>query len=161
MRQLTTLLLLCIVFAVPAAAASSQFKGRVVAVADGDTITVLTQDKQQVKIRLYGIDCPESRQPFGTRAGQATSKAVFGKDVTVKPVETDRYGRTVAIVLLPSGEDLNTILLREGMAWVYQKFCKHSEICGSYRQLEHQAKSEKRGLWKDANPIAPWEWRRR
>jgi len=161
MRLIALTFLLCLILVGSSAAASSQFAGRVIAVADGDTITVLTADKQQVKIRLYGIDCPESKQAFGNRARQATSNAVYGKDVMVEPVEIDRYGRTVGIVFTPGGDDLNTILLREGMAWVYTQFCKKNDVCGPYRELETAARNEKRGLWADKAPVPPWEWRRR
>ena len=139
----------------------SKFIARVIAVADGDTITVLTADNQQVKIRLYGIDCPESRQPFGNRAKQATSDAVFGKDVTVQPIETDRYGRTVGIVFMPGDETLNGLLVHEGMAWVYQQYCRQKAICDPLKELENTARSKNRGLWADKEPIPPWEWRRR
>jgi len=140
--------------------ASSQFSGRVISIADGDTITVLTADNRQVKIRLYGIDCPESRQAFGNRARQTTSDAVSGKEVTVQPIETDKHGRTVGIVSISGDYNLDTLLVREGMAWVYPQFCKREKVCKPLRELEKTAKSEKRGLWADKEPIPPWEWRR-
>jgi len=90
--------LLCLAFAVPALAVPAQFTGRAVAVADGDTITVLTQRKQQVRIRLYGIDCPESGQPFSARAKQAASDAVFGKKVTEQPIEKEIKQKCLNIV---------------------------------------------------------------
>ena len=159
--RLPLALLLCLALSTPAAAATEQFAARVISVADGDSITVLTQDKQQVRIRLYGIDCPEKGQAFGSRATHATSDAAFGKNVTVQPVDTDRYGRTVAVVLMPDGKSLNEQLVRDGLAWVYRQHCKHEEICGRLKDLEQAATADKLGLWADKKPAPPWEWRQR
>jgi endonuclease YncB( thermonuclease family) len=131
-----------------------------VAVADGDTITVLTTDNRQIKIRLYGIDCPERKQAFGNRARQATSDAVHGKDVNVHPVDKDRYGRTVAIVAAPGREMLNAYLVKEGLAWVYPAYCKRADVCDHLRKLERQARENRTGLWADDEPIEPWAWRK-
>jgi len=150
---------LCLAFAAPAFGGVAQFTGRVITVADGDTITVLTSDKRQVKIRLYGVDCPEYGQPFGARAKQATLDAAHRKKVTVQPMDTDNYGRTVAIVIMPGGRSLNEHLVREGMAWVYTRYCTQEEICGPLRKLEQAAKGQRRGLWADRAPLPPWEWR--
>jgi len=155
-------LLLCLAFAVPALAAPAQFTGLVIAVADGDTITVLTKDKQQVRIRLYGIDCPEIGQPFSARAKQTTSDAVFGKNVTVQPIETDRYDRTVAVVFMPGGRSLGAHLVREGLAWVCtEEYCTRKDICEPLRKLEQAARTAKQGLWINKAPEPPWEWRKR
>ena len=158
MRAAITVLLLCLLATL--AFATLQFAGHVISVADGDTITVLTADKQQVKIRLYGIACPEGGQAFGNRAKQATSDAVFGKTVTIQPMDIDRYGRTAAVVYMPDGKSLNEHLVREGMAWVYTKYCKQEDICGQLRKLENTVKMGKRGLWTDKAPVPPWEWRK-
>ena len=157
--RITLALLLCLTLAVPAFATPAQFTALVIAVAEGDTITVLTPDNRQVKIRLYGIDCPESGQAFGNRAKQAASEAVHGKKVTVQPIEQDRDGWTVAVVLMPDGRSLNEHLIREGMAWVYSQYCKLEDICAPLRRLEQSVKMSKRGLWIDKAPIPPWEWR--
>ena len=152
--------LLCLVLAVPALAAAPQFTAAVVAVADGDTIIVLTREKQQVKIRLYGIDCPEGGQAFGRRAREATAKAVFNQTVTVQPMDTDSYGRTVAVVIMPDGKSLNEHLVREGLAWVYPQHCIQEDICAPLRDLEKSIRASKRGLWVDKAPVPPWEWRK-
>ena len=154
-------LLLCLSLAAPALAATPHFSGTVTAVADGNTVTVLTPDKQQVKIRLYGIDCPESGQAFGNRARQATERAMHGKHVTVRPMDTDRYGRTVAVVTMPDGSTLNEHLVREGLAWVYPQHCRQEDICAPLRKIEQAVRISKRGLWVDKNPVPPWEWRKR
>jgi endonuclease YncB( thermonuclease family) len=96
------------------------YSAKVVGVTDGDTITVLTRDRRQVKVRLHGIDAPESAQPYGTRAKQRTSELSFGQAVTVQPKDTDRYGRTVAIVVLPDGRSLSHELVGDGLAWWYE-----------------------------------------
>ena len=157
MRTLTLLFFFLLVSA-PALA----WEARVVAVADGVTITVLTPDNRRIKIRLYGIDCPERRQAFGKSARQATSDAVYGKNVDVWPIETDRYGRTVAVVspVAGHGDSLNLILVRTGMAWVYPQYCKSDAICAPLRAAETEARERHLGLWEDKDPIPPWEWRK-
>ena len=98
MRRLLALILI-LVTAIPAWVAD--YSVRVVGIADGDTITVLTADKTQHRIRLWGIDAPETDQDFGSRAKQTASGLAFGKTVTILPRDTDCYGRTVAEVILP------------------------------------------------------------
>jgi micrococcal nuclease len=87
--------------------------GKVVDVADGDTITILTTQNQHIKIRLSSIDCPESSQPFGNKAKQFTFAMAFGKNVTIHPETTDKYGRTVAMVLV-NGLNLNKEIVANG-----------------------------------------------
>ena len=152
-------LLMCVALAVPAFAAPA-FTGLVTYVADGDTLIVRTKDKKQVRVRLYGIDCPEHGQAFGNRARQATTGLVHGKTVTVHPLDVDNLGRTVAIVESPEIV-LQATLLATGMAWVYPRYCKLQAICDEYRRLEEGARAERRGLWRDKKPVPPWEWRRR
>ncbi len=106
------LLLACCPFPAPAA----DFAAEVVGVSDGDTLTVLTAEKRQVKVGLHGIDAPETGQHFGSRAKQASSEMAFGKQVTVRERDKDRYGRTVAEVILPDGRSLNGEMVRNGMA---------------------------------------------
>ena len=103
MRKAAPLLTLCVLLlGHPAAPAPAQrLAGQVVGVSDGDTITVLTPQKRPVRVRPHGVDCPESRQPFGQRARQFTSGLVFGRTVTVSVRDTDRYGRTVGDVFVP------------------------------------------------------------
>ena len=147
--------LLCLVLAAQAIAATSQFTGVVIAVADGNTLTVLTTDKQQVKIRLYGVDCPERNRHFGAPAKQATSDAVFGKNVTVQPIHTNSYGQMAAVILMPGGKSLNEHLVRNGMALVNPQFCTQEEICNPLRKLEQAAKGQRRGVWADKDQMPP------
>ena len=104
----------------PNGPAHGAYSARVVGISDGDTITVLTADKTQHRIRLWGIDAPETGQDFGSRAKQAASGLAFGKTVKILPRDTDRYGRTVAEVILPDGRSMNREMVRQGMAWWYQ-----------------------------------------
>jgi micrococcal nuclease len=130
-------------------------RGKVVSISDGDTITVL-RGRTSVKIRLHGIDSPESGQDFGTRAKQAASEMAFGKIVTVQPRGTDRYGRTVAEVTLPEGRSLNHEMVRLGMAWWFQAYAPGDRML---ERLETEAREAKRGLWSQPSPIPPWDRR--
>ncbi len=97
MQRSSSIVWLALIFFLVLPCPAWAWSGKVVGVSDGDTITVL-RDKKPQKIRLYGIDCPEKRQPFANKAKQFTSELVLGKSVEVEPVATDRYGRTVAFV---------------------------------------------------------------
>ena len=137
--------------------AQSTIQGKVVSIADGDTITVL-QDNNQYKIRLYGIDTPEKKQDFGQKAKQFTSDMVFKQHVKVVAYDIDRYGRTVGMVYLGQ-KCLNEELIKNGFAWVYKKYCSES-FCKDWLQLEQEARANKIGLWIYENPIPPWDFRR-
>lgn len=130
------------------------FEARVVGVADGDTISVL-DGTTQVKVRLNGIDCPERRQAFGARAKQLTSQLVFGKTVTVRPFGKDRYGRVLGEVVLADGRELSRELVAAGMAWHYTRYSKDETLA----RLERLAREGRVGLWSEARPVAPWEFR--
>ena len=111
------------------------WSGEVVGITDGDRITVLnSKSLKDVKIRLYGIDCPEGEQAFSKRARQFTSKTVYGKVVEVKVMATDRYGRTVAMIYADKTL-LNEKLIKAGLAWVYWQYCGHP-ICETWKGLQ-------------------------
>lgn len=135
---------------------------RVVGISDGDTLTALTADKQQIKVRLAGIDTPERGQPFGKAAKQALSDLAFGRDVVLEAEKEDRYGRTVAKVLV-DGRDVNLELVTQGYAWWYRKYAAEQSPSDQvlYENAETQARAAGRGLWADPAPVPPWEWRRR
>lgn len=147
-------ILLSLLLASPGLA--GEFSGSVVGVLDGDTIEVL-HNHQAERIRLSGIDCPEKGQAYGQRAKQATSARVFGKEVTLRTFGKDRYGRTIADVILPDGDNLNQILVKEGLCWWYRKYSPRNAVL---EQLESDAREKQIGLWGDAQPIPPWEWRK-
>jgi endonuclease YncB( thermonuclease family) len=137
---------------------SKYFHAKVIKINDGDTITVLTNDNIKYKIRLYGIDCPEKDQAFGNKSKKFTSKLVFNSKVIIKQITVDRYKRTVALVYFDN-ICLNEILLTNGYAWVYRKYCKKPYI-NKWLKYENYAKSKNLGLWADNNPIPPWEYRK-
>lgn len=127
----------------------------VIRIVDGDTIVL----NDSSRIRLYGIDCPERGQPGEAEAAQATSQLVSGQTVQIENLYADRYGRTVAIVILESGDTLQEALLQKGMAWVAPQYCKRPE-CDSWRNLEHSARLARIGIWQDEHAVPPWEWRK-
>jgi endonuclease YncB( thermonuclease family) len=128
---------------------------RVVGVTDGDSITCLTPEKQQVKIRMNAIDAPERGQPFANKSKQALSDMVFGKDVEVEDLGTDKYKRTIGRVTV-SGLDVNHEMVAKGMAWQYVKYDQSREL----RDAEQSARAAKLGLWADPHATPPWEWRK-
>src|SRR5262245_27314377 len=111
------------------AASSSELRGRVVFVADGDTFTLLTDDKQQVRVRLAEIDAPEGGQPWGNRAKQALSVLVFSQPVRVVYTGRDQYGRTLGRVYV-AGKDVNAEMVRSGNAWAYRQYLTDSSLFG-------------------------------
>ena len=135
--------------------------GRVVGVSDGDTVTVLTAENRQFKIRLSGIDAPEKKQPFGAHAKATLARQLFGQPVVVEWSKTDRYGRIVGKIEV-DGVDANLEQVREGSAWVYTRYLRElpAEDRSLYLEVERQAKSERRGLWRDSEPEPPWQWRK-
>jgi micrococcal nuclease len=136
---------------------ASDITGKVVGIADGDTFTLLLKDNSTVRIRLHGIDTPEKGQPFGNNAKQYTSNLIFNKQVKVMQTDTDRYGRIVGIVTNPENINVNEALLKVGMAWHYKKYDNNP----NWANFEKEARASKIGLWQDANPIPPWDWRKK
>ncbi len=136
---------------------SASLNGLVVRIADGDTLTLLTDDHKQHRIRLAEIDTPEKHQPYGKRAKQALAAKVFRKRVTVRTEKKDRYGRWIGHVFL-GDRDINAEMVAEGHAWVYRRYSKNPALL----RLERKAREEKRGLWAlpESQRIPPWQWRR-
>lgn len=148
------LFLVCLFF-FPAAVWADPLVGQVISISDGDTITVLV-NREQVKVRLVEIDAPEKVQAFGNRSKQSLSDMCFDKEAQVQDKGKDRYGRTLGRVYC-NGTDANAEQIRQGMAWVYDKYVTDHSL---YR-LQDEARAAKRGLWADPNPVPPWEWRRK
>ena len=158
-HRIRLLFVLAIILLASVSLAAEPYQAKVVGISDGDTITVL-HNGQGEKIRLYGIDTPERRQAFGNKAKQFTSDQVFGKTVTVIPMDTDRYGRTVGMVYPASGtESLNEAIVKAGYAWVYRKYCR-ADFCPDWLTQEKKAQKAGIGLWADPNPIPPWQHRK-
>lgn len=134
-----------------------ELTGKVVRIADGDTLTVLDGDNVQHKIRLHGIDAPEKGQAFGTKAKEALAGKVHEKTVRVVWKEKDRYGRIVGDVHL-GDRKINIEMVHDGYAWWYRQYAPKSK---TLEHAEEEAKKEKRGLWRDREPEPPWEYRKR
>ena len=144
----------------------AEIRGRVVKVADGDTLTVLAAAGRagsmnppppattQHKIRLNGIDAPEKSQAFGKVSKKHLSSLVFGKDVRVKYRNRDKYGRILGTVYV-DGLDINLEMLRVGLAWHYKRF----DSTPAYAAAESEARQNRRGLWSDSNPTPPEQFR--
>lgn len=151
------LFLISILLLLPTVSFSTTITGKVISVADGDTITILTPSKEQIKIRLSAVDTPEGSQAYGKAAKKFTSSMVYKKNVQVEKETIDRYGRTVGFVLV-DGANLSEEIIRNGYGWVYRKYCKWS-FCDVWLELERTARESRIGLWADKNAIPPWEWR--
>jgi endonuclease YncB( thermonuclease family) len=150
--------LLLLAFQSPAA---DLLSGRVVGVADGDTVTVLDRKHEQHKIRLSGIDAPEKAQPFGSRSKQSLADLAYGRAVSVEWRKRDRYRRIVG-KMIEGGRDVNLEQSRRGMAWHYKRYQKEQDAPDRmrYRDAEIEAREARLGLWVDPKPILPWSWRR-
>jgi len=155
MRRLLSCLCWLLLWSVAAnAAANPGSNCRVVAVLDGDTLQCLA-GLQRITVRLGQIDAPEKAQPYGQRAKYALAARVFGREVRLERQETDKYGRRVARVWL--GEvDINRQQVSDGWAWVYRQYAREA----AYYAAERSARAGRAGLWADARPVAPWDWRR-
>ena len=158
MQWITALLLVGLVAS--AQAGTHQIEGRVVGVHDGDTITLLDSEHRQHKIRLDGIDAPELGQPFGRASKLHLAELLAGREAVAECSKIDRYRREVCRVLV-GGADAGLEQVRAGIAWFFRRYAK--ELPPNRRQryadMEAEAKAERRGLWADAEPVAPWDWR--
>jgi len=169
-RKLFTIV--CLAGLLPTLAFADVLVGKVVGVSDGDTITVLDAQREQHKIRVAGIDAPEKAQAFGARSKEHLSATVYGRDVEVDWTKRDRYQRIVGKVRVasPDCQDANCAKtvdagldqLTAGLAWWYQKYAKEqrAEDAQRYELAEQEARGRRVGLWTDAQPIPPWDWRK-
>jgi len=161
MNATRSLLISLVLFVSTAVGASPLTPGLVVAISDGDTITLLTEDKQQLKIRLVGIDTPEKKQAFGTKARDHLASRIFKQDVEVDLRKKDQYGRHLGVIYI-GGVDINQSMIQDGYAWFYKHYAKEQpkEEALRYAKAESDARSKQRGLWVDPNPVPPWEFRK-
>jgi len=160
--------LLLALLATPAAAAA--LEGRVIHIADGDTLTVLDARQQSHKVRLAGIDAPERGQPFGRRSAEALGRLTANRTVTVDGGKTDRYQRRVGIVRVAPADctacapsvDVGLALIGAGLAWHYRAYEREQSATdrAQYQAAEAGARDRQDGLWADRAPTAPWDWRR-
>jgi endonuclease YncB( thermonuclease family) len=135
-------------------AAGDVIVGKVVKIADGDTLTVLDDDNAQHRIRLFGIDAPEKSQAFGNQSKKSLSEKVFGESVRVEVTDIDRYGREVGRIYL-GDRFINLEQVHDGYAWRYTTYDRHHE----FDAAEAEARAHRRGLWAAPHPTPPWEFR--
>jgi len=159
-RGLMRQIIVTVALALACSVNAETITGQVVGVADGDTITVLDADKVQHKIRLAGIDAPEKKQAFGNRSKESLSDLVFDKTVNVETDKRDRYRREIGKVLV-NGRDVNLVQVERGMAWFYRQYQREQSPNDRklYEAAEDAAKAGRRGLWRDTDPVPPWEFR--
>jgi len=161
------LLPLLLALAAIAPAKAEILEGKVIKISDGDTLVVLDASRKQHKIRVAGIDAPEKAQAFGNRARQHLASLAFGKAVTVEWQKQDKYGRIIGKVLANCDQpgcprDAGLEQMKAGMAWWYRKYAgeQSAEDRERYEQAEQAARDGKLGLWRDPNPVPPWDWRK-
>ena len=157
MNALRLTVIALLIFLAPAAY-SDQLTGKVVGISDGDTITILTEQNQNIKIRLAEIDAPEKNQPWGQNSKQALSDLIFSLNVAVDATGVDRYGRTLGTVFLKK-VNINKHMVEHGNAWAYEKYVRDQ----NYFALQKSAQTSKAGLWSlsEDQTVAPWEWRKK
>lgn len=137
--------------------------GVVRAVYDGDTLLLATKEQSRLKVRMYGIDAPETtktdmpEQPFGAVARRTLMYKVMGRHVSAEVMDTDQYHRTVAVIRY-NGRDINREMVAEGLAWAYRQYL-HGPYASGYLDSEATARSRHKGLWSETNPLPPWEFR--
>ena len=135
------------------------------AVYDGDTVLLATREASRLKVRLYGIDAPETTkpdapgQPFGAVARRTLMFKVMGRQVSAEIMDNDQYQRAIGVIRY-GGRDINREMVAEGMAWAYRPYLAGAYL-SEYDGAERAARSQHRGLWRDANPLPPWEFRKR
>ena len=132
----------------------AQLTGKVISIADGDTFTMMVNN-ESIRVRLHGIDCPEKGQDFSKSAKEFLSHRIATKTVSVKKMDTDRYGRIIGIVTIDT-INLNESLLKRGLAWHYKQYDENPV----WAKFEEQARKQKIGLWSLAFPLPPWEFRK-
>ena len=137
----------------PCAIAAQSY--RVVKIADGDTLTALSENMQQVKCRLYGIDAPEKKQAYGQASKMSLAQLSFGRSAQIDIVGRDRYGRAICRVAV-GGVDVNKEQIARGMAWMYRQYADDR----SYSDAEMVAQLRRVGIWREARPVPPWAFRR-
>jgi endonuclease YncB( thermonuclease family) len=131
--------------------------GRVVKVADGDSIRVVDSSRKEHEIRLHGIDSPERGQPYANAARKVLSGLVAGNDVAIEERDIDQYGRIVGVVYL-GDININLAMVESGHAWWYEHYARFDR---DLEAAQARARESRLGLWRDSNPTPPWEWRRR
>lgn len=149
-------ILLGLLFLFPLLLSAQIYKGKAVKIADGDTFTLLVNGKEQVKVRIDGIDAPEKGQVYGNRAKESLSNMIWGEVIIVNVSKTDRYGRSIGKVSTARIKDVGLEMIKAGFAWQYRDY----NNAPAYTQAENHARKFKLGLWQDDNPIRPQDFRK-
>ena len=135
----------------------STYKAKVIRIVDGDTVELLLPDKTHPNCRLEGIDAPEKKQPFGSKATEHLKSLTIGQTLTIHQTGVDHWGRPIVIIMLEDSGSVNASLIENGFAWHFTKYSDDHDLS----QLESAARSRGVGLWHDSNPMPPWEWRKK
>lgn len=151
--KINTLILFFFLIIVPCSY-GKDISGLVIKIIDGDTLTILTNNNDQVRVRLAEIDAPEKKQAFGNKSKINLSEICFNKVATVNTIKIDKYGRTLGRVTC-NYVDANSKQIEQGMAWVYDRYVTDLNLYA----LQENAKIKKLGLWSDPDPIQPWVFR--
>ncbi|MGI9265245.1 MAG: thermonuclease family protein [Gammaproteobacteria bacterium] len=148
---------LLLLYGLNACTEAGEYTARSVRIFDGDSFIATRSNGVEIEIRLFGIDAPERHQPWSRKSREALGELLRDTDFSVSTVTIDRYDRTVAVVTLPDGRQVNSEMIRAGHAWVYRRYTDDDVMLA----LEDQAKKNKLGLWRlpPAERIPPWEWR--
>lgn len=150
------ILLLAVLLNINAVVVQENLVGKVVKVSDGDIFTLLLAPNKTARIRLYGIDAPETRQAYSVKSKENLSKMIAGVTVNVSVSDTDKYGCVIGKVSTPRCKDVNLEMLQVGLAWHYS----HFDNTVAYREAEKEARKKKLGLWQDDSPINPYAFRK-
>lgn len=158
-------ILLQLLFLTSNACAGRIIEGVVRAVYDGDTVLLATREESRLKVRLYGIDAPETKkpdkpgQPYGDISKRTLMYKIMGRRISAEIVDIDQYKRAVAVIRY-AGRDINRDMITEGMAWAYRQYL-HGDYASEYIRAESIASSHRTGLWRDSDPQPPWEFRKK
>lgn len=161
--KIVLLTILQVVLLTCSAHAGRIIEGMVKSVYDGDTVLLTTREESRLKVRLYGIDAPETKkpdkpgQPYGDISKRTLMYKIMGRRVTAEIIDIDQYKRAVAVIRY-NGKDINQEMVSEGMAWAYRQYLQAPYASG-YIDSENRARSRRTGLWRDSNPLPPWEFR--
>lgn len=137
------------------------YMGKVIRVADGDTVTLLDAMNQSIRVRLAFIDAPELSQPYGKASQRSLGEMVKDQDVWVKVWDKDQYGRMVGQIWWEK-DDIGLMQIVKGYAWHYPVYAKKQQNkmeFARYQKAQKTAKKEQLGLWQEKQPISPWRFR--
>lgn len=149
------LLFVCFsVFGLTSFVTTEELTGNVVAVVDGNTFRLTTEEGEGLEIMLFGVDCPEEGQPFAEEAKVLLEKMILRKKITVIIHGKDRWGRRQGAIAY-NKTDPREVLLSEGLAWTAER-----NPMDNFERLKQQAASGRKGIWADDNPTPPWIYRR-